>query len=37
MQKRVLIISGSPRKNGNSQLLCERFQEGAKASGHHVD
>ena len=37
MKKHVLIISGSPRKNGNSQILCEKFQEGAKASGHHVD
>lgn len=34
--KRVLILSASPRKNGNSQLLCQRFQEGAEARGHRV-
>ncbi|AKN33791.1 FMN reductase [Clostridium carboxidivorans P7] len=36
-QKRVLIIEGSPRKRGNSQLLCEAFRDGAEKSGHHVD
>lgn len=36
-QKRVLIIEGSPRKNGNSQLLCEAFKQGAEKKGHHVD
>lgn len=35
--KRVLIIEGSPRKNGNSQLLCEAFQKGARDAGHLVD
>lgn len=35
--KRVLIISSSPRRKGNSQLLCEKFQEGAVSAGHHVD
>lgn len=35
--KRVLIIEGSPRKNGNSQLLCEAFQKGAQDAGHLVD
>ena len=30
MNKKVLIISGSPRKGGNSDLLCDRFMEGAK-------
>jgi len=32
--KNVLIISSSPRKQGNSQLLCEQFQKGAEAKGH---
>ena len=36
-QIRILIIEGSPRKKGNSQLLCEAFQEGAEKSGHHID
>lgn len=35
--KKVLIIEGSPRKNGNSQLLCEAFEKGAKDSGHTVN
>ncbi|MDO4619354.1 MAG: flavodoxin family protein [Lachnospiraceae bacterium] len=35
--KKVLIISGSPRKNGNSQLLCEKFAEGAREKGHSVE
>lgn len=35
--KNVLIISSSPRKNGNSQMLCEKFSEGAKEKGHSVD
>lgn len=34
--KKVLIISSSPRKNGNSQALCVRFAEGAKESGNQV-
>ena len=32
--KNVLIISASPRKNGNSDILCDRFAEGAKESGN---
>lgn len=32
--KNILIISSSPRKAGNSQLLCEQFKAGAEASGH---
>lgn len=35
--KNVLIISASPRKNGNSQVLCEQFAKGAKAQGHNVE
>ena len=34
--KNVLIISSSPRKKGNSQLLCEKFQEGAEKAGNKV-
>ncbi len=34
--KKVLIISSSPRKNGNSQALCVQFAEGAKESGNQV-
>ena len=35
--KRVLIISASPRKNGNSDILCQQFIKGAKEAGHFVE
>lgn len=35
--KNVLIISASPRKNGNSDTLCDRFAQGVKDSGNHVE
>ncbi|MGF0053202.1 flavodoxin family protein [Catenibacterium mitsuokai] len=35
--KNILIISSSPRRNGNSQLLCNQFMQGAQDKGHHVD
>ena len=35
--KNVLIISSSPRKNGNSDTLCDRFAEGARESGNTVE
>lgn len=35
--KNVLIISASPRKHGNSDLLCDQFEKGAKESGHTVE
>lgn len=34
MNKKVLIISSSPRKNGNSDLLAEEFLKGAQEAGH---
>lgn len=37
MKKRVLILSGSPRKGGNSDLLCDQFMIGAQESGHDVE
>ena len=37
IQKTVLILSGSPRKNGNSDLLCDAFLKGAKEAGHSVE
>ncbi|WP_242394796.1 flavodoxin family protein [Anaeromyxobacter oryzisoli] len=37
MRKRVLIISASPRKGGNSDTLCDRFQQGAAEAHHHVE
>ena len=37
MSKKVLIISGSPRKGGNSDILCDEFMRGATESGNDVD
>ena len=34
--KNILILSGSPRKGGNSDLLCDEFMRGAKESGNNV-
>ena len=33
---KVLIISGSPRKGGNSDLLCDEFARGASEAGNNV-
>ncbi len=35
--KKVVIISSSPRKDGNSETLAKQFEKGAKESGHKVD
>ena len=35
--KKVLILSGSPRKNGNSDILCDEFARGAAEAGNHVE
>lgn len=37
MSKKVLILSGSPRKGGNSDLLCDEFMRGAKESGNEAE
>lgn len=37
MAKRVLILSGSPRKGGNSDLLCDEFTKGATEAGNVVE
>ena len=36
MAKKVLIISSSPRKGGNSDLLCDEFMKGALEAGNEV-
>ena len=33
---KVLAISSSPRKGGNSEVLCDEFLKGAAESGHEV-
>lgn len=37
MKKKVLILSGSPRKGGNSDILCDEFAKGAADAGHEVE
>lgn len=37
MSKKVLIISTSPRKNGNSEALSDAFMNGAKDGGNTVE
>lgn len=34
---KVLILSGSPRKGGNSDVLCDAFARGATDAGHTVE
>ena len=34
---KVLAISGSPRKGGNSEVLCDEFLKGAAESGHETE
>ena len=36
MSKKVLVITGSPRKNGNSFAMTESFIRAAEAKGHTV-
>lgn len=35
--KKVLILSGSPRKGGNSDTLCDQFMKGALEAGNEVE
>lgn len=35
--KKVLILSGSPRKGGNSDILCDEFMRGALEKGNEVE
>lgn len=35
--KKVLILAGSPRINGNSSALCDEFARGAVEAGHTVE
>lgn len=37
MSKKVLVLSGSPRKGGNSDLLCDEFMRGAREGGNAVE
>lgn len=35
--KNILIVSSSPRRGGNSDLLCDEFLRGANNAGHSVE
>ena len=37
MKKNVVILSASPRRNGNSDILCDEFMKGATEAGHDVE
>jgi len=37
MAKKVLVLSGSPRKGGNSELLCDQFLRGAIEAGNQAE
>lgn len=37
MNKKVLILSASPRKHGNSDILCDQLSRGAEDAGHEVE
>jgi len=37
MPKKILVLSGSPRKNGNTALLVKWFSQGARSKGAQVD
>lgn len=34
--KKVIVVTSSPRKNGNSEILAQSFADGAKAAGNEV-
>ena len=37
MTKKVLILSSSPRRGGNSDTLCNEFMRGAIESGNEAE
>ena len=37
MTKKILVLSASPRKGGNSDLLCDQFIKGAQEAGAQVE
>lgn len=34
--KKVIVVTSSPRKNGNSEILAQKFAEGAKSAGNQT-
>ena len=33
----IVVLSGSPRKGGNTSIMAEAFAEGARSAGHEVE
>lgn len=36
MDRKIVILNGSPRRNGNTSALVKAFTEGAESAGHSV-
>ena len=36
MSKKIIILNGAARKNGNTQKLVQSFSDGARSAGHTV-
>ena len=36
MSRKIVILNGSPRRNGNTSSLVKSFTEGAESAGHTV-
>ena len=36
MSRKIIILNGSPRKNGNTSSLVKAFTDGAKEAGNTV-
>ncbi|WP_281774054.1 flavodoxin family protein [Methanobacterium formicicum] len=37
MSKNIVVLSASPRKGGNSDILCDQFILGAEEAGHKAE
>ena len=37
LNKKVLLLSSSPRRGGNSDMLCDQFMLGAEAAGNQTE
>jgi multimeric flavodoxin WrbA len=37
MNRKVLVLSSSPRRGGNSDLLCDQLVKGAQETGHQAE
>ena len=35
--KRIVILNGSPRRQGNTSALVRAFTQGAESAGHYGD